>query len=143
MWISWGLILDFFSGWLGTLRALSTRINFRSFFQGGVGKRPMKSLGEAKRNKNNVSHFKVSEASRLWPKGRAKPVFWSLFLVLLEESLLVSSVQNSLEPISVFLFSCKCKCSGPGSNPFSFFFGAKQFWFWLDLSPKCWCLEAD
>jgi hypothetical protein len=30
--ISLGLILDFFSGWLGTLRALSTRINFRLFF---------------------------------------------------------------------------------------------------------------
>jgi hypothetical protein len=33
--MSLGLLLDFFSGWLRTLRALSTRINFRSLFFGG------------------------------------------------------------------------------------------------------------
>jgi hypothetical protein len=126
------------------LRALSTRINFRSlFFGGGSRKESNEIIVWGQEKQNNVSRFKVREASRLWPKGRAKPVFWSFLLVLLEESLLVSSMHNSLEPISVWLFSCNCKCSGPGSNPFTFCFLAKQFWFWLDLSPKCRGLEAD
>jgi hypothetical protein len=118
--MSLGLILDFFSGWLGTLRALSMRINFRSlfFFGGGVGKRPMKSLCEAKRNKI------MSVTSRLvklqgYDQREEPNQFFGVFPLFF--CLLVSSVQNGLEPISVFLFSCKCE--GSGSNPFFYFSG--------------------
>ncbi len=88
------------------------------FFGGGVGKRPMKSLCEAKRNKI------MSVTSRLvklqgYDQREEPNQFFGVFPLFF--CLLVSSVQNGLEPISVFLFSCKCE--GSGSNPFFYFSG--------------------